>query len=477
MSFTRTAEPSGFSRTTTFANSSGSTRRPCARTVNVSCWPGRRRLGADLPGGVHDVLRAQRVLHVGHREPEPRAHVGLEPDAHRVVGRAEVADVADALHAEQRVVDVDERVVREERRVVAAVGRVERDDHQRERERLLDGHAEVLHVLRQERLRLRVAVVDEDVVDVDVGADVERHDLVHRAVVGVRRLDVEHPVDAVHLLLDGRRDRLLDGERVRARVRRRQVHLRRQDLRELRDGQAEQRDDADEHREDGDDHRDDGAADEERGQHGPSLSCGLPRSARRRRRRRAGACSGDGARRRPIGARRTPSARRRRRCGRPRRRPCVTICMPLRRRARAPPCGAAPCCPARRRRREYVPCTEMSAFSGTTSSSWPGLGPADAGARVLPGAQQAVGVAARAPAPGWCRCSRRSAGSPSRSRRGAGRRCRRRARARRRGRRLRRCRRRRGAASLLLRPREVARLEVPEALGDAGCSRPRSAGS
>ena len=35
--------------------------------------PGRRGLGADLPGGVDDVLRAERVLDVGHRQPEPRA--------------------------------------------------------------------------------------------------------------------------------------------------------------------------------------------------------------------------------------------------------------------------------------------------------------------------------------------------------------------------------------------------------------------
>ena len=37
--------------------------------------PRRRRLGADLPGRVHDVLRADRVLDVGDREPEARQHV------------------------------------------------------------------------------------------------------------------------------------------------------------------------------------------------------------------------------------------------------------------------------------------------------------------------------------------------------------------------------------------------------------------
>ena len=93
---TRTSEPSGFSRTMTSPNSSGVTSRPCARTVYVNCWPGRRRLGADLARRVDHVLRAHRVLDVDDRQAEAREHVGLQPDPHRVVRRAEVADVADA---------------------------------------------------------------------------------------------------------------------------------------------------------------------------------------------------------------------------------------------------------------------------------------------------------------------------------------------------------------------------------------------
>ena len=49
-----------------------------------------------------------------------------------------------------------------------------------------------------------------DLVDVAVGADVEGDAQGDRAVVRVDRLHVEHVVDAVHLLLDRRRDRLLD---------------------------------------------------------------------------------------------------------------------------------------------------------------------------------------------------------------------------------------------------------------------------
>ena len=51
-----------------------------------------------------------------------------------------------------------------------------------------------------------------------VGVDVERDGQRHRAVVGVGRLHVEHVVDAVHLLLERRGDRLLDRERVGAGV-------------------------------------------------------------------------------------------------------------------------------------------------------------------------------------------------------------------------------------------------------------------
>ena len=49
----------------------------------------RRRLGADLPGGVLRVLRAHRVGDVGGRDAEARHLLRVEPDAHRVVARAE----------------------------------------------------------------------------------------------------------------------------------------------------------------------------------------------------------------------------------------------------------------------------------------------------------------------------------------------------------------------------------------------------
>ena len=62
---------------------------------------------------------------------------------------------------------------------------------------------------RQARLRRRDAVLGQDVGDVLVGADLEVDVELHAAVAGVRRLHVDQAVDAVDLLLDRGRHRLL----------------------------------------------------------------------------------------------------------------------------------------------------------------------------------------------------------------------------------------------------------------------------
>ena len=104
---------------------------------------------------------------------------------------------------------------------------------------------------------LRHAVLNVHLVDVGLRVDVERHGQRHRAVVRVGRLHVEHVVDAVHLLLERRRDGLLDRQGVSARVLRRDDDLWRHDLRELSDRQTAQGHHATEHGDDGDDNSDD----------------------------------------------------------------------------------------------------------------------------------------------------------------------------------------------------------------------------
>jgi len=77
-------------------------------------------------------------------------------------------------------------------------------------------------------------------------------------------------LDARHLLLDRRRDRLLDGDGIGPGVGRLHADLRRHDVRVLGDGEAEHRDGPTDDGENGDYHRNDRPVDEEMG-HGSLL--------------------------------------------------------------------------------------------------------------------------------------------------------------------------------------------------------------
>ena len=224
----------------------------------------RARVAAEPAGRVHGVLRLQRARDLVDGDVELRERVRVDPDADGVLRRSEDHDLADAGHARHRVVDVHVRVVREEQRVVRALRGVEGEDAERARDRLLDGHALVHHVLGQLGLRLRVPHVRQDLVHARIGRDVERDpQLGHVVAALVERVHVEHLVDAGHLLFDRRGDRLLERDRVGARIARGQEDLGRGDVRIQRDRQLHEGDDADDHHEDGDHHRDDRAVDEE----------------------------------------------------------------------------------------------------------------------------------------------------------------------------------------------------------------------
>ncbi len=265
------------------------------------------------PDGLTVDLLLHRVDDVGHRQAEAREAIGLDPDAHGVVRRAVVLDLSDARDAVDRVVDVDRRVVAEEERVVGALRRVEGDDEERVARGLLDGQAELVDVRRQVRLGLRNAVLRVDLVEVDVGLDVERDLEVHRAVVGVGGLHVDHVVDAVHLLLERRRHGLLDRDRVRARVGRGDLDLGRHDVGVLGDREPRHRDVPRHRREDRDDDRDDRPANEKRA-HGPTSRALWPPPRRGSLRPPARPPGLPWA---PPSSRSAPAADPRRRCDRP----------------------------------------------------------------------------------------------------------------------------------------------------------------
>ena len=163
---------------------------------------------------------------------------GIQPDAHRVVARAEDEDVGDAGHAFQRVLDVDVDVVGQEQGVVLALIGVGAGRHDEVGGRLLHRHAELTDFRRQPSERLVDAVLHVDGGKIRIARGIERDDHRARAAVGARGGHVEHPLDAVDRLLERRGHGGLDGLGVGAGVDGDDTYRRRRHLRILRDRHA-----------------------------------------------------------------------------------------------------------------------------------------------------------------------------------------------------------------------------------------------
>ena len=112
-------------------------------------------LAADLAGRVHGVLLLDGVDDFRNRDPQLRQLVGLYPDAHRILARAEHRTRPDAGHAQSAghsMIDVG--VVGQKMRVVGAVRRIQRNSISGAERRFLHRHAVIADVGRQLRLRL-----------------------------------------------------------------------------------------------------------------------------------------------------------------------------------------------------------------------------------------------------------------------------------------------------------------------------------
>ena len=122
-----------------------------------------------------DVLALHRRDHVVRRETELGQPVGVEPDAQRIVERAEQRDLSDAFDPRHRVDDVDGRIVAEINRVVGVLRRVDGDDLEEGGGFLADGEAGARYLLRKQRHCEAGAVLHVDGVDVRIGAERESH--------------------------------------------------------------------------------------------------------------------------------------------------------------------------------------------------------------------------------------------------------------------------------------------------------------
>jgi hypothetical protein len=215
-----------------------------------------RRLDVLLADGPHHVAGRQSVL--GHL-------LRVQPDAHRIVARAEQPDLPDPLDAGQAVLDVEQRIVAQVRHVVAVVGRKQVHDHGEVGRALDRGDAEGAHLLGQPRLGLRDPVLHQLLGLVGVGAQPEGDGQRHGAVGGRLAAHVEHVLDPVDRLLDGGGDGLGDHLGIGARILGADHDGGRHHLRIFRDRQGAQRQQAGDEDERRQHAREDGAVDEESG--------------------------------------------------------------------------------------------------------------------------------------------------------------------------------------------------------------------
>ncbi len=200
----------------------------------------RRGRHADLAGGDILVLLLDGEDDILRLETIGLQLVRIHPDAHRIGAGAEHLDAADAGQARQSVDQVDRRVIAQEKAVIFAFGRFQRDDLQNRGVFLLDADALRLNRLGQRSQRQLHAVLHEHLRNVRIGADFESDGQVIGAVRRAGRLHVEHVVDAIDLGLDRQGDGIDDGLRAGAGIARRDLHGRRHDIGIFRNGKTVQ---------------------------------------------------------------------------------------------------------------------------------------------------------------------------------------------------------------------------------------------
>ena len=74
-------------------------------------------LGANAPKRCHLILLLDRANHIRRRQAKRGQAIGLEPDAHGIIARAEHLRVTHAGHAAQRIQYVDRHVIADEERI------------------------------------------------------------------------------------------------------------------------------------------------------------------------------------------------------------------------------------------------------------------------------------------------------------------------------------------------------------------------
>ena len=238
-------------------------------------------LRTDLTGRDLRVLCLDRGGHVAGHELHARKLERVEPDAHRIL-RSEHVDVADALDAADRILQVRDEEIGHVVVVGAIALVIDADDQQEVRTRLGDDEALLLHLLGQAGEGLLNLVLHLHLRDVGIGALGEGGRDRSRSRRTRRGCEIDKAVDACQLLLDDLRHAGFERVRRSPRIGCADIDRRRGDVRVLLNRQRHDGAEATEHDDDGDDPGENGPVDECAGNH-------LGVSASRRRRPPAGA--------------------------------------------------------------------------------------------------------------------------------------------------------------------------------------------
>lgn len=228
-----------------------------------TAWGGRLAEGT---GGDLDVLLTYCAEDVSGGEVEGGDFLGIEPKAHRVVEAAEGRGFGDARDAGDFVLDLEGDVVGKVIDLTRTVGAVELGGECEVRGTFVDDDAEASDFLWEARDGGVDAVLDKDLSLVEVGAETEGDGDLHAAVAGGRGGQVEHVLDAIDLLFEGRGDGLGESAGISAGVGGGDDDSGWDDFGVLSDGQAEVGEGAEQGDGDGEDGGKDGPIHEDAGE-------------------------------------------------------------------------------------------------------------------------------------------------------------------------------------------------------------------
>ena len=173
---------------------------------------GGDRFSAHFSGWVHCILRLDCVDDLRDGDCQFGELIWLDPEPHGVLACSEYLDLTNAGGAGDGIDQVDIRVIGKELRVVAAVRRVHRDQHERGSNRLSYRNSIIRNVGGKLRCGLRLSGLGENQIVIGIGFYIEVHNQKRLRVSGcVQRIHVVHVVHSAHLLFDRSGNRLFES--------------------------------------------------------------------------------------------------------------------------------------------------------------------------------------------------------------------------------------------------------------------------